>query len=903
MSYYKSAISWLKRLVYRDMVSYSNKYSLEYLRDKIFLVVTSVLTLCIAPIMFYGAYLFYRQSDVGLALLEAFLCIAVLFALNTKRLAIRIKKRLIILILYIVGVFLTVFTGPSGAGLFSIVFSFMLSVSLISKRSNVRFFIMNLIVMAVLTGALYSGLLDELPIFAYKQTWIINLICLQMGVIMLFFLWDIIYSGLDGQVERFELAICGSSDGIWDWDLITGDIYYSARWKEQLGYCEDELSNGYKTFYELIHPDDKEKAEEEFKKFIKGEQNILDCEIRMRHKSGDYRWIRTRGAAYRDEKGKAYRMAGSHTDITERREAERALEQSEEMYRMIAENTADVIWVMNASTMKFTYMSPSVERIRGLTVEEAMMETAYESMPPEYGEKIRVQMEEYMALFAENPKTNAVAYNQVQQYSKNRELRWLELSAKCRLNGDDEIEVIGVSRDITDRIQREERLKYVSSHDQLTNLLNQYALRLVLLEAEKEYGEVCTQSVISLDIDNFRVVNDSLGHDAGDSMLVKLAQRIKNTVGERATVYRNEGDEFVVIVPSSDSELVRRMAKEIQRAVTNQIKINDRLFFLTTSVGICLGEQDKNLGKILKNADTALYLAKKKKNSIVEYDASMDKMRTWETLLEEDLNRALEKEEFVLHYQPIIDIQKEKFDHVEALIRWNHPEFGMVSPSEFIPIAEKTKLIIPITRWVVRECCKRLKAWEVSGITDMNISINLSLMWFENQGQDITDFIISAVEEMGIRPDRITLEITETSLMSNPDEIIEKFNQMKQHGLCLALDDFGTGYSSFGYLKDLPLDVIKLDRSLMEMVAYDKREQMIVQTMITIAHELDLQVVAEGVEAVDQYEFLKQCSCDHIQGYLFSRPLKNEELIKYYFSMNEPGKLMESIYTENPVRT
>ena len=430
----KKILSPINHLIDKEMGSYINKYSLEFMRDRIFIVLSSVLTLCIGPIMFYGAYLFYKEGATGLALLESLLCLMVIIALNSNLLNLRIRKGLITLIFYGMGNVLIVYTGPSGAGMVCVVFSFMLSVSLLSKKYNLIFFSINVIIFTGLTSMLYAGLLDGFAIAGYKQTWFINVICVQLGILTLFFLWDIIYSGLEGQVERFELAIRGSSDGIWDWDFNTSEVYYSPRWKEQLGYREEELTPVYQTFEDLIHPEDKEKTLKEIKRFVEGECQILDMELRMRHKEGTYRWIRSCGAAYRGNDNKAYRMAGSHTDITEKKEAERALKQSEEKYRMIAQNTADVIWVLDITTMRFTYISPSIERVRGYTVEEAMMEDAFATMPPEHAKKIGIQMEESLAHFAENPQTDEIAYNQIQQYSKSGELRWVELSARCRVN-------------------------------------------------------------------------------------------------------------------------------------------------------------------------------------------------------------------------------------------------------------------------------------------------------------------------------------------------------------------------------------------------------------------------------------------------------------------------------------
>ena len=451
--------------------------------------------------------------------------------------------------------------------------------------------------------------------------------------------------------------------------------------------------------------------------------------------------------------------------------------------------------------------------------------------------------------------------------------------------------LIGTFLDITDRKKREEEIRYLSVHDPQTGLLNRNAIRMLQLEEDKAASFSGTRSVIFLDIDNFRVVNDALGHSAGDRMITELAAKVKACVGNRGLVYRYESDEFIVVIETTDEDYVYQIAKELLQAVSNQIQLNNRIFFLTTSIGICVGRQDEPLFKTIKNADTALYIAKKQKNHIATYDVSMEQTRTRETILEEDMQKALDKGEFVLHYQPIFDIKQSEITQAEALIRWNHPELGRVSPAEFIPIAERTKLIIPISNWVITEVCNRIAEWETLGIHDIMIGLNLSLRCFENRSNELKDYIIQSIKQAGIKPASIKLEITESVFMTNMEEILVFFRELKRFGVKMALDDFGTGYSSFGYMKDLPLDIMKLDRSLINDVVDDERAQMIVQSMITIIHGLQLHVVAEGVETLGQFEFLKGNNCDFIQGYFFSRPLPQHEFVQYYFAMKDPGKV------------
>lgn len=429
----------------------------------------------------------------------------------------------------------------------------------------------------------------------------------------------------------------------------------------------------------------------------------------------------------------------------------------------------------------------------------------------------------------------------------------------------------------------------LNTHDPLTGLLNRNALRLRkkdLSESESLSGK---WSVITIDIDNFRMVNDAFGQRFGDQMIIDMSQKIISYVGDCGDVYHTDGDEFVIVLESTASERIQELAKQILHNLAKQIMITGRLYFLTASIGVCIGIEGEPLDQTIENADVALYLAKKNKNSVKLYTQEMEKARTRDAVLEDDLRCALDRGQLELYYQPIYDVRKGVINQAEALLRWNHPEFGRVSPVEFIPIAERTKLILPITDWVIQQACQQLAEWKALGIDGILVSVNLTFISFENRGDELTAYIVNAIKETGISPSNLKLEITESTLMHDSDEIIKVFHDLKRIGVKLALDDFGTGYSSFGYMKDLPLDIMKLDRSLISDIVMSEKEQMIVSTMITIIHGLGLEVVVEGVEEMAQYEILKQFNCDYIQGFLFSRPLPAEEFVEYYrFTKDRP---------------
>ena len=555
---------------------------------------------------------------------------------------------------------------------------------------------------------------------------------------------------------------------------------------------------------------------------------------------------------------------------------------SEEKYRLIAQNTAETIWVFNIPQRRFTFVSPRIRDFLGYEPEEALKLTMADIVLPEYLETLNKALPEVVREFTENPAKPLYKVRELQQIRNDGSLVWAEMSTTYRFNDQGEIEMIGVSRNIDERKKNEEAVCYMSIHDSLTGLLNRQAL---LEQIEREGSE--SLSALFLDLDNFRLVNESLGHEGGDKLLSELGSVIEETVGNKGAVYRYGGDEFVILASSSEAEELNRLAADLLESISRQLKIHDRIILLSASIGICPGGE--SLEKTIKHADMALYVSKKKKNSIRMYDPSMEKIRTREAVLEEDLQDALKKGQFTLHYQPILDLNKGTVTQVEALLRWNHPELGLIPPHEFIPIAEKTRLIIPITDWVIQEACRKVAECERGGRKGMVVNINISIVCCENRGRDLAEIVGRSIREAGISPNSLELEITETSLMQNPREMIEILHQFREAGIKLALDDFGTGYSSFAYLKELPIDVVKIAGSLIGALETDEKEQKIIQAMIAIAQGLGLKVVAEGVETARQYELLRAYGCDYIQGFFIGRGLPQDELKVFLDTLKVPG--------------
>jgi diguanylate cyclase (GGDEF)-like protein len=389
-------------------------------------------------------------------------------------------------------------------------------------------------------------------------------------------------------------------------------------------------------------------------------------------------------------------------------------------------------------------------------------------------------------------------------------------------------------------------------------------------------------AVLFLDLDRFKDINDSLGHSIGDTLLKAVADRIRRCVREGDTVARFGGDEFTLLVPNIENvEDAAKVAQKVTETLKIPFLIADRELFVTTSIGISLFPADGlDPETLVRNADTAMYRAKEAGRDNYQLYAPAMNARALERLaLENMLRKALIQEELVLHYQPLIDLKKNSVIGVEALIRWQHPELGLLSPAHFISVAELSGLIIPIGQWVLKTACRQIKTWQKRLDQNISISVNLSARQF--QQSDLVDEIRAALHETGINPSALELEITESNAMQNAENTIYILRELKALGVRIAMDDFGTGYSSLNYLKRFPIDTLKLDKMFVKDIETDTSDAAIVSAVISMAHSLKLKVVAEGVETEQQLAFLQEQKCDRIQGYLFSAPLSADELEAY----------------------
>lgn len=437
---------------------------------------------------------------------------------------------------------------------------------------------------------------------------------------------------------------------------------------------------------------------------------------------------------------------------------------------------------------------------------------------------------------------------------------------------------VGVFKEITLRKQMEEQIQYQAYYDALTGLSNRtfFLDRLTQLIAHARRNQHMF-AVMFLDLDRFKFINDTLGHSQGDILLQKVAERLKRCVRESDTVSRFGGDEFIILLADlSSQEGAVKVAEKILEALAQPFVLEGQEYFISASIGISLYPIDGNDEETLfRNADMAMYRAKERGNHYQFFLPSMGVLSLERLKLENDLRKALERKEFFLHYQPKVDLNTGEIIGVEALVRWQHPELGMVSPGKFIPLAEETGLILPLGEWVLRSACRQNKTWQEEGLPPVRVAVNLSMAQF--QQKNLTEMIAVTLKETGLSPHFLELEVTESVIMRNLETTIRVFQELKEMGIQISLDDFGTGYSSLSYLKQLPFDALKIDQSFIRDIKTSPDEMSIVRAVIDLAHSLKMKVITEGVETEEQIHVLRFCQCDEIQGYYFSPPVSAEE--------------------------
>jgi diguanylate cyclase (GGDEF)-like protein/PAS domain S-box-containing protein len=566
-------------------------------------------------------------------------------------------------------------------------------------------------------------------------------------------------------------------------------------------------------------------------------------------------------------------------DVTEARKTEESLRISEERFRTIARATTDVVWDWNLEDDSL-WTSDSIEPVFGYTMADFSGPIRAWSNHIHRDERERVV----------SHIRSAIEGSEDQWMDEYRFLRKdgsvafvLDRGYIIRDAGGRATRMIGAMVDLTERRQAERRIEYLAYYDVLTQLPNRQLLMDRLQRALDNCAQHrCTNALFFIDLDNFKSLNDILGHDVGDQLLKQVAQRLSACLSHQDTVSRFGGDEYVV--------LLEDMSADVERACAHARTVGERMLMTlrqpykldqqychhsTASIGIVLfSDAGDDIGELLKRADMAMYEAKASgRNTLRLFNPGMEAALSARMALENDLRLALREceREFDLHYQPQIG-RHGQVTGVEALVRWRHPTRGMVSPVEFIPLAEETGLIMALGQWVLKKSCDQLLAWAASPATaQIEVAVNVSARQFHHP--QFVAQVLEAVSVPGIDARRLKLELTETSLLENIDDTIAKMNVLKLHGVTFALDDFGTGYSSLAYLRQLPLDMLKIDRSFVQDLLTNQNDAAIARTIIALGRSLGLRVLAEGVETVAQRDFLFEHGCDAYQGYLCAHAL------------------------------
>ncbi|OOZ00420.1 EAL domain-containing protein [Solemya velum gill symbiont] len=674
--------------------------------------------------------------------------------------------------------------------------------------------------------------------------------------------------------RRWKFALDGAGDGVWDWNPKTDRAIFSQRWNEILGYADGEFPETGAAVFKAIHPQDVKSVTKGVRQYMReGGDSSYTADFRMRTKSGDWKWVAARGKIVaRDAQGNPVRIIGTHTDISDRKLAE-------EQMRIAASAFESQQGMMITDEQKrILQMNHAFIKMSGYSEAEILGRTPRMFKSGRYDGVFYKEMWETIS-------QNGYWHGEIWDKRKNGDIfpKWLSITAVA--NSDGKVtHYVGVHTDITERKNAEQKIESLAFFDQLTGLPN----RTLLLDRLKQLIAVSMRNsqysaMLMIDLDHFKNLNDTLGHDKGDIFLAQVARRLEDCTRAIDTVARLGGDEFIIILPelSPDkkraADLAEKVTEKILEALNQDYKLDGNSHHSSASIGVCLfGTESITTEDLMKQADLAMYKSKSAgRNAISFYDPEMQSSVLKRTALEKDLRNAIEQQQFTLQYQPQVDING-RITGAEALLRWLCPGRGAVSPREFIPLAEETRLIIPVGEWVLETACAQLAVWaKRADMSHLKIAINVSPIQFAKA--DFVEQVLSTVKNTGIKPDRLKLELTESHLLHNIEDIISKMQVLGDAGISFSLDDFGTGYSSLSYLKRLPLWQLKIDKSFVRDILTEPNDAEIAKTIVALANSLGLEVIAEGVETDSQQASLAKLGCYHYQGYLFSRSLPIKE--------------------------
>jgi diguanylate cyclase (GGDEF)-like protein/PAS domain S-box-containing protein len=656
--------------------------------------------------------------------------------------------------------------------------------------------------------------------------------------------------------------------GNWSLDLVNNGLRWSDEIYRIFEIDPHEFGASYEAFLDVIHPEDREFVNRAYTGSVKN-KNPYNIVHRLRMKDGRVKHVQERCETFYDPAGRPLRSVGTVQDITERMQTEAEMQK---LSRAL-EQTADAVTITDRNGV-IEYINPAFEVTTGYRKDEALgrkpslLKSGKQG--PDFYKKLWTTIlagKAFSEVFVNRRKDGSLYYEE-------------KTITPLRDAQGNITHFVATGKDISERVQAQERLQFMAQHDVLTELPNRALfldrLKQALARARMHRRLV---AVLFLDLDRFKDINDTLGHQIGDLLLQEIANRFIKAIRDGDTVARLSGDEFAFLLEDVPTDKdIAFIAEKILESLKPVFLIDGHDLFVSASIGVSLYPNDgEETGTLLRNADVAMYRAKDMgKNNYQFYSADMS-VKAFERLsLESSLRRALEREEFLLYYQPQVDVQSGKILGVEALLRWQHPDLGLVMPNDFIALLEENGLIVPVGEWVLRKACAQVRDWHKAGWDHLSVAVNLSARQFNAPG--LVEMVERTTSELGFNRERLELEITESVIMRHAQVTIDALETLSRMGVQLAVDDFGTGYSSLSYLRRFPIDTLKIDSSFIRDIPHDLDDSAITTAIIVMAQSLKLKVIAEGVETEEQLRYLREHGCHAMQGYLFSKPLPAEEM-------------------------
>ncbi|MCX5850382.1 MAG: PAS domain S-box protein [Deltaproteobacteria bacterium] len=667
--------------------------------------------------------------------------------------------------------------------------------------------------------------------------------------------------------ERYRTILETIQEGYFEIDLTGSFTFCNDSMYRLYGYSKEEMMGMNNQKYT-----DKENAKKLFQAFnniYNTGEPINELAWQVIRKDKTKRYVEASASLKKDLSGKQIGFKGILRDVTERKQMENALRQSEEKYRSILENIQEAYFEVDI-TGNFTFFNDSLCRITGCSREELVGVNHRQFTDKETAKEV---FQAFNRVYNTGEPSTGFDWLIIR---KDGAKRYIEASVSLQkdLSGKPS-GFKGIIRDITERKRIEQQLNHMATHDVLTGLPNRLMfsqlLNQAILSAQRRKKQL---AVFFIDLDRFKTINDSLGHEAGDQLLKEIASRFRKSLRAVDVVGRLGGDEFVILIEEvNEISQAATVAHKILNTAIRPIVLMGEECRVTASIGISIyprnGEDEQSL---MKNADIAMYFAKEEgKNNYQFYSKDIQSQSNERLSIETNLRLALERKEFSLQYQARLDFKTGVITGVEALLRWNNQYLGSVTPTQFIPVAEETGMIVSIGRWVLKTACAQNVAWQKQGLPPVCVSVNLSLR--QLMDDNLLKDIESALNDSGMAPNLLELEITESMVMHNPTRLIALLTKIKEMGVRLAIDDFGTGYSSLAQIKHFPIDTLKVDRSFIRNLPQDPEDKAITEAIITMGKTLSLTVVAEGVETQEQEDFLREHICDEMQGFYFSKPV------------------------------